>query len=155
MVKKPAALWKTWVRSLDWEDPLDKGTATHSSILAWRIPWTEEPGGLQSTGSQRVEHDTDEAHITSLSLRCMSVSGVEIDWSAQMLSLQGLVDYCLQWMFCWLLATCWPCLLSGVKAEMTSLGFQKTFLPFKEFYKRKLFFARLQGTFWKFLKYLR
>ena len=59
MVKKPAALWKIWVRSLDWEDPLDKGTATHSSILAWKIPWTEEPGGLQSTGSQRVEHDTD------------------------------------------------------------------------------------------------
>ena len=41
---------ETWVRSLGWEDPLEKGMATHSSILAWRIPWTEEPGGLQSTG---------------------------------------------------------------------------------------------------------
>ena len=47
---------KTWIRSLGWEDPLEKGIAAHSSILAWRIPWTEEPGGLQSTGSQRVGH---------------------------------------------------------------------------------------------------
>ena len=43
---------ETWVHSLGWEDPLEKGMATHSSVLAWRIPWTEEPGGLQSTGSQ-------------------------------------------------------------------------------------------------------
>ena len=47
----------TWVRSLGPEDPLEKEMATHSSILAWRIPWTEEPGGLQFTGSQRVGHD--------------------------------------------------------------------------------------------------
>ena len=47
---------ETWVRSLGWEDPLEKEMAIHSSILAWRIPWTEEPGGLQSTGSQRVGH---------------------------------------------------------------------------------------------------
>ena len=45
------------VRSLGWEDPLEEGTATHSSILAWRIPWTEEPGGLQSIGLQRVGND--------------------------------------------------------------------------------------------------
>ena len=45
------------VQSLGWEDPLEEGIATHSSILAWRIPWTEEPGGLQSMGSQRVEHN--------------------------------------------------------------------------------------------------
>ena len=51
-------------RSSGWEDPLEKEMATHSSILAWRIPWTEEPCGLQSTGSQRVEHDW----ATSLSL---------------------------------------------------------------------------------------
>ena len=49
------------VQSLGWEDPLEKGMATHSIILAWRIPWTEEPGGLQSTGSQRVKHDRDWA----------------------------------------------------------------------------------------------
>ena len=46
-----------WVPSLDWEDPLEEGLATHSSILAWRIPWTEEADGLQSTGSPRVGHD--------------------------------------------------------------------------------------------------
>ena len=49
---------EAWVRSLGREDPLEKEMATHSSILAWRIPWTEEPGGLQSTGSQRVGHDS-------------------------------------------------------------------------------------------------
>ena len=49
---------ETWVRSLGWEDPLEKGMAAHSSILAWRIPRTEEPDGLQSMGSQRVGHDT-------------------------------------------------------------------------------------------------
>ena len=48
---------EAWVPSLDQEDPLEKEMATHSSILGWRIPWTEEPGGLQSTGSQRVRHD--------------------------------------------------------------------------------------------------
>ena len=51
------AVWDTWVQSLGWEDPLEKGMATHSSFLAWRIPWTEEPGGLQSLGSQRAGHD--------------------------------------------------------------------------------------------------
>ena len=51
------ALAETWVQSLGWEDPLEKGMATHSSVLAWRIPWTEEPGGLQSMGSQGVRHD--------------------------------------------------------------------------------------------------
>ena len=52
----PAAL-ETWVRSLGWEDPLEEGMAINSSILVWEIPWTEEPGGLQSMGSQRVGHD--------------------------------------------------------------------------------------------------
>ena len=51
------AMQETWVQSLGQEDPLEKETATHSSTLAWRIPWTEEPAGLQSTGSQRVGHD--------------------------------------------------------------------------------------------------
>ena len=49
-VKNPPAMWETWVHSLGLEDPLEKGTATHSSILAWEIPWTEEPGGLQFIG---------------------------------------------------------------------------------------------------------
>ena len=47
-----------WVRSLNWEDPLEEDMATHSNILAWRIPWIEEPGRLQSIGSQRVRNDT-------------------------------------------------------------------------------------------------
>ena len=57
MVQCLLAMQETWVRSLGWEDPLEKGVAIHSSILAWRIPWTEEPGGLQSVGSQRVRQD--------------------------------------------------------------------------------------------------
>ena len=57
MVKNLIIMWETPVQSLGWEDPLEKGMATHSSSLAWRIPWTEEPGGLQSMGSQRVRHD--------------------------------------------------------------------------------------------------
>ena len=56
-IKKLPALWETRVRSLGWEDPLEKGMAIHSSILAWKIPWTEEPCGLQSMGLQRVGHD--------------------------------------------------------------------------------------------------
>ena len=54
MVKNLPAMWKTWVQSLAREDPLEEGMATHSSILAWRIPQTEEPDGLQSMGLQRV-----------------------------------------------------------------------------------------------------
>ena len=57
MVKNPPVMWDTWVQSLGWKDPLEKGKATHSSILAWKILWTEEPGGLQSMESQRVGHD--------------------------------------------------------------------------------------------------
>ena len=56
-VKNPPAMQETWVQSLGREDPLEKEMAAHSSILAWEIQWTEEPGELQSTGSQRVEHD--------------------------------------------------------------------------------------------------
>ena len=56
-VKNPPAMQKTWVQFLGQENPLEKGIATHCSILAWRIPWIEEPGGLQSMGSQRVGHD--------------------------------------------------------------------------------------------------
>ena len=56
-VKNLPAMQETWVRNLGWEDPLEKEMATHSSILAWGIPWTEEPGWLQSMGLQRVEHD--------------------------------------------------------------------------------------------------
>ena len=53
MVRNLPAMWETGVRSLGWKDPLEKGMATHSSILAWEIPWTKEPGGLQFTGLQK------------------------------------------------------------------------------------------------------
>ena len=64
LVKNLPAMWEIWVWSLGWEDPLEKEMATHYSTLAWKIPWTEEPGRLQSMGSQRVGHDW----ATSLSL---------------------------------------------------------------------------------------
>ena len=57
MVKNLPVIWGIQIQSLGWEDPLEKGMATHSSIIAWRIPWTEEPGGLQSVALQRVGHD--------------------------------------------------------------------------------------------------
>ena len=57
MVKHLSAVWETLVRSLGWEDPLEKEMATHSSTLAWKIPWTEEPGRLQSMGLQRLGHE--------------------------------------------------------------------------------------------------
>ena len=57
MLKRLPAVWETWVQSLGQEGSLEKEMATHSSILAWRIPWMEEPGGLQSTGSQRIGHN--------------------------------------------------------------------------------------------------
>ena len=57
MVKRLLTMQETWVQSLGWEDPLEKEMATHSSILAWKIPWPEEPGRLQSMESQKVGHD--------------------------------------------------------------------------------------------------
>ena len=57
LAKNLPAIRETWVRSLGWEDPLEKEMATQSIILAWKIPWTEEPGGLQSMGFQRVRQD--------------------------------------------------------------------------------------------------
>ena len=57
MVKHLSAMQETWVRTLGWEDPLEKDMAIHSSTIAWKIPWTEEPGRLRSMGSQRVGHD--------------------------------------------------------------------------------------------------
>ena len=56
-VKNLPAMQETWVQSLDWKDPLEKGMTTHSNILAQRIPWTEEPDGLQSMGAQKIGHD--------------------------------------------------------------------------------------------------
>ena len=71
MVRSPRAMWETQVGSLGWEDPLEEKMATHSSILAWKIPWTEEPGRLQSMGSRRVSHNW----VTSLSLTQLGFPG--------------------------------------------------------------------------------
>ena len=95
LVKNLPSVQETGVRSLGWEDPLEKGVAIHSSILAWRIPWTEEPAGLQSMGSQRVRQNgaTNAAtaagsrrvwvispHVSLLTLP-LSPSGSLPDWS--------------------------------------------------------------------------
>ena len=61
MLKNLPAMEETWIGSLSWEDLLEKGMATHFSIPAWKIPWTEESGGLQSMGSQRVKHNISMA----------------------------------------------------------------------------------------------
>ena len=81
MVKNLPAVQEMWIRSLDWEDPLEESMATHSSILAWKIPWTEEPGGLQSMGSQRVgQYRSDLActHAESIKIRRLTA------WSFKM-----------------------------------------------------------------------
>ena len=82
-LKRLPAMWETWVRSLGQEDPLEKEMATHSSVLAWKIPWTEEPGGLQSTGAQRVGHDWETSlslsRDTKISCRCCGVNE-QGDW---------------------------------------------------------------------------
>ena len=70
MVKNLPGMWETWVWSLGREDLLEKGMVTHSNILAWRIPWTEEPGGLQSTGSQRINERYSPSFQSSN--KCMS-----------------------------------------------------------------------------------
>ena len=66
-LKRLPAMWEAWVRSLGREDPLEKEMATHSSILAWRIPWMEEPGGLQSTWSQESD-TTEQLHFLYINL---------------------------------------------------------------------------------------
>ena len=70
MVKNLPSMQEMWVQSLGWEDPLEKVMATHSSILAWTIPWTEEPGGLYSIELQRVGHDSA---TTTHRITCLTV----------------------------------------------------------------------------------
>ena len=90
-VKHLPAMWETWVQSLGPEDPLEKEMATHSSTLAWKIPWTEEPGRLQSMGSQRVRHNW----ATSLSLSSLPLFVKDIKMQRQM---QSLVQVYCQYM---------------------------------------------------------
>ena len=75
LVKNPPAMWETWIRSLGWEDPLEKGKATHSSILAWRIPWT-----IQSMGSQRVGYNWATFTFTFLTRTSKPLEFTENNW---------------------------------------------------------------------------
>ena len=83
-VRSLPTMQKTQVRSQGWEDPLEKETATHSSILAWRLPWTEEPAGLQSMGSHRVRHDWGTSPLSSLSCSIQDLQSVMPNPSAQL-----------------------------------------------------------------------
>ena len=74
MVKNLSAMQETWVLSLGWEDLFEKGMATHSSILAWRIQWTEEPGGLQTMGLQRVGHDWVTKHSSASTISFLLIT---------------------------------------------------------------------------------
>ena len=75
MVKNPPTMQETWLQSLGQEDPLEKGMTTHSSNLAWRIPWTEEPGVLQSMGLPRVRHDCHSGKPWGLEVESLSGRG--------------------------------------------------------------------------------
>ena len=81
-----SAMWEIWVQSLGQEDPLEKEVATHSSIVAWRIPWTEEPGRLQSMGSQRVRHDRATNTHTHTHTRKVHVAATEVSYKIVLLS---------------------------------------------------------------------
>ena len=73
MVKNLPSMWETWVQSLGWEDPLEEGMATHTSILVWRIPCSEEPGWVQSMGSQRVGDDFYISYFLAVSIVCLNI----------------------------------------------------------------------------------
>ena len=81
-VKNLPALQETWVESLGWGDPLEKDMTTYSSVLAWRIPWTEEPGRLKSMGSQRVGHDlaTKEQRRRKTKTKSLTLHHTVLDW---------------------------------------------------------------------------
>ena len=90
LVKNLPAMQDTWIQSLGWEDLLEKGMATHSNILSWRIPWTEELGGLQSMGLQRVGHNWAIKHSTAcVSLVAQMVKNPHIMQETWVLSLGG------------------------------------------------------------------
>ena len=98
-IKNLPAIWETQVRSLGREDPLEKEMATHSSIFAWRISWTEEPGGLQSTGSQRVGHDwgtntfTYELWVTDVKKQIYDYIEINLEYWLEGLMLEQKFQY--------------------------------------------------------------
>ena len=118
MVKHLAAMWKTWVWSLDQEDPLEKEMATHSSTLAWKIPWMEKPGGLQSMGSQRARHDwvtslhfivhVGEGNGNPFQYSCLENS---MDWGAWWATVHGVAKsqtWLRTWLEWWSMRVCTP-----------------------------------------------
>ena len=120
MVKNLPARQETWVRSLGWEDSLEKGMATHSSILGWRILWTEEPGGLRSMGSQRVGHDwateLNWAHgKDSDAGKDKAGEGNDRGWDGWMTSL-------MRWTWVWLSSESWW--WTGEPGVLQSMGSQ-------------------------------
>ena len=95
MVKNLPVMQETWVWSLGWEGPLEEDMATHSSILAWRIPWTEEPAGLQSIGLQRVGHDwSDLARIYINYVKALKINKSRQTLKANMLVAQSCLILC-------------------------------------------------------------
>ena len=111
-VKNLPAVQETRVRSLGWEDPLEKEMAIHSSILAWRIPWTEEPGGLESMGPQRVRNDwakhfhfhfckfrrINTTELEEEMANCFSILFCEIPWTEEPGGLQSMVSQSWTWL---------------------------------------------------------
>ena len=124
-LKRLPEMWETWVQSLDWEDSLEKAMAIHSSILAWRIPWREEPGRLQFMGSQRVGHDwATSLHFTSslwfhVADFCFKNYGVEnlfLTNHFSFLFFLLLNDKLEQCIICYLLWKCRGCRLTSMHA---------------------------------------
>ena len=75
MVENSPAMQETWVQSPGWQDPLEKGTANHASVLAWEMPWTEEPGGLPSKGLQRIRHN-----VVTKQQQQTDLNGLKLKW---------------------------------------------------------------------------
>ena len=128
MAKKLPAMGETWVRPLGWEDPLEEGMATHSSILAWEIPWTEEPGGLQSMGSQRAGYDWATKHIHThvyfywsiVDLQCCTNLCCTAKWLSNIdILFYILFHYGLSWdieynSLCYSVGLCWLSILNVI-----------------------------------------
>ena len=132
-VKRLSAMQETWVRSLGWEDPLEKETAAHSSILVWKIPWTAEPGRLPSMGSQRVGHDW----ATSLSLSlyvyntsCLSIQPLIDIWVAYTSRLLWIV---LLWP--WVYKYLWETLLPDISTGSGTAGWFFFIVIFLNFFE--------------------
>ena len=147
MVKNPPAMRETWVQPLSWEDPLEEGMATHSSIFAWIIPWTEELGGLQSMGSQRVWHAwASEQHA----LRGQWYLTPNLPWEFYLITLYCLVHSLMLMP----LRECWSYLI-----QLFKLSFERELSPVLteveiQFMLLSLFIFCLLGSFCWYILFL-